>query len=74
MTGIVREELIAERCRETGRAELAQIVVEVAQLRAKHDCENAGLACALAETLDAMPAGGVRIGRDIEATASERKD
>ncbi len=33
VTGIFREELIAERCRETDRAEMAQIVVEVTELR-----------------------------------------
>ena len=74
MTGIFRNELIAEPCRETVRAEMAQIVVEVAEPRAKHDCENAGLAGALAETFDAVPAGGVRVGGDVEAAAAGRDD
>ena len=59
MTGIFRNELIAERRRETSRADLAQIVVEVAELRAKHESRDPGLACALAETFDTVPAGGV---------------
>ena len=33
----------------------------------------AAIACALAETLDAVPAGGIGIGRDVEATAARRK-
>jgi hypothetical protein len=51
---------------------MAQIVVEVAELRPKQS-EDPGLACALAETLDAVPAGGIGIGRDVEATAAGRE-
>ncbi|ANT54934.1 hypothetical protein A6B35_33950 (plasmid) [Mesorhizobium amorphae CCNWGS0123] len=35
-TGILRDELVAEPCREMGRAEMTQIVVEVAELRPQH--------------------------------------
>ncbi len=35
-TGIVRDELIPKPCREAIRAEAAEIIVEVAELRAKH--------------------------------------
>ena len=44
---------------------MAQIVVEVAELWAKYYGENAGRACALAEALDAVPAGGIGVGRDV---------
>lgn len=67
-TGILRGELIAEPCREMAGAKMAQIVVEVAKPRPQSQSENAGFASALAETLDAMPAGGVSMGRDVEAT------
>lgn len=53
-----------------GRAEMAQIVIEVAEPRRQRQSEDPGLACTLAETLDAMPAGGVRVGGDVEATAA----
>ncbi|MBB4245228.1 hypothetical protein GGD54_006016 [Rhizobium tropici] len=52
---------------------MKQIVVEVAELRPQHQGEDPGLACALAETFDAVPAGRVGIGCDVEATAAKRK-
>lgn len=52
---------------------MAQIIVEVAEVRAKHHGENTGLACALAEKRDPVPVGSVRIGREIKATAARRK-
>ena len=52
---------------------MAQIVIEVAKLRAKHYCENPGLAGALAEAFDAMPPGGVGIGGNVEALTSGRE-
>ena len=71
-TGILRDELVAQPCRETGRAETAQILVEVAELRTKHQGDDARPRLhAAAETLDAVPAGGVRVGRDVEATRSQ---
>ncbi|EPE93679.1 hypothetical protein [Rhizobium grahamii] len=70
---IVGDELIAEPCREVGRAEMTQIVVEVTELRPQHQSEDPGLACALAETYDAAPAGRVGIGCDVEATVAKRK-
>ena len=39
-TGILRDELIAKPCREMGRAEMTQIVVEVAELRPQHQGED----------------------------------
>jgi hypothetical protein len=53
---------------------MTQIVVEVAELRPQHQGENPCLACALAETLYAVPAGGVGIGCDVDATAARRED
>ena len=52
---------------------MAQIIVEVAELRAKHHGKDPGLASALAKPLDAMPASGVGIGRDVEATTVGRE-
>ena len=39
-TGIFRNELIGEPCREMGRPEMAQIVIEVAELRLQRQSEN----------------------------------
>ena len=64
-TGIVRDELVPQPVHEAAGAEMAQIVVEVAELWAKYYGENAGRACALAEALDAVPAGGIGVGRDV---------
>jgi hypothetical protein len=60
--------------REAMRAETAEIVVEVAELRAKDQGEHPGRACAVAETLDAAPAGGIRVGRYVEVLAPRRED
>ena len=74
MTGIVRGELVRKPCRETRRAEMAQIVVEVAELGAKHEGCDPGFAGSLAEMLDTMPACGVRIGRNVETPTAGRED
>ncbi len=42
--GILREELVTQPSREMGRAEIAQIVIEVAELRPQRQGEDSGLA------------------------------
>ena len=69
-TGILRDELVAQPCRETVGSEPPQVLVEIPELRAKHQRDNACLACAAAQALDTVPAGGVRVGRDVEALRS----
>ena len=59
---------------ETVGAETAQVIVEVAEPRAQHEAGNASRSGAAAEPLDAVPAGRVGIGRDVEAPAVGRQD